>query len=289
MTVGSLSDDDGVGRSRFGRDGSLCRMGDGLRHVAQETTASVANKLEAKLKQTSLVFEPGPSEVLPLVKSQTPPPGSARLFLLWYWVLSFGMTFCFNFPWLPLLLLAKFGNPVFEGYVPTWWVYLQTFVFLFWNVLFFVVSDDYFTYDCVDGLRRLGVPHDRDSVVYRWLIGWWPKEFLSRVWTVTAVWTVGLWAVPCAGILILRPGYIPWSKLTFVLFVTIWASIVGSVLCMLLQVRAAGEGTSSPFFVRTNPYYYQQVIFKLAWRWAGAEDSAGNRLQDPGRQMNSKI
>lgn len=110
------------------------------------------------------------------------------------------MTLVFNLPWLPLLLLARFGPPALmcvaaphethlpplhcpvthpparlalarspqgvrplillsrlfslSGVVPTWWVYFQLLVFCFWNVLFFVVSDDYFTHDCVDGARK---------------------------------------------------------------------------------------------------------------------------------------
>ena len=39
------------------------------------------------------------------------------------------------------------------------------------------------------------------------------------------------------------------------------------------QVRAAGEGTTSPFYVRTNPYCYQQMVFKLAWRLANGDDA----------------
>jgi hypothetical protein len=64
--------------------------------------------------------------------------------------------------------------------------------FVFWNVLgvlgagarthcspFFAVRssrplalDDYCTHDCVDALRRLGVPHNRQSLVYRLACGW---------------------------------------------------------------------------------------------------------------------
>ena len=40
-----------------------------------------------------------------------------------------------------------------------------------------------------DALRRLGVPHDRNSRLYRWACGWWPREFAKRCAVVTAVWT----------------------------------------------------------------------------------------------------
>lgn len=65
--------------------------------------------------------------------------------------------------------------------------------------------------------------------------------------------------LPFLLILLSRPGYMPWSKGQFVLFVTFWASVAGATVCLLLQVRAAGEGTSSPFLVKTNQYCYQQA------------------------------
>ncbi len=74
--------------------------------------------------------------------------------------------------------------------MPVWWVYVQTANFVFWNVLAVTAQDDYFTHDCVDALRRLGVPHNRRSALYRFCCGWWPKDFWHRTAAVTAVWTV---------------------------------------------------------------------------------------------------
>ncbi len=62
------------------------------------------------------------------------------------------------------------------------------------------------------------------------------------------------------------------SKLWFVMWVTVWSSSVGSALAMLVNVRAAGEGTSSPFYVKTNPRLcFQPAAFALAWKWSGVE------------------
>ena len=134
-------------------------------------------------------------------------------------------------------------------------------------------QDDYFTHDCVDALRRLGVPHDRNSWLYRWACGWWPKDFVRRTVYVTAVWT-GLFGLLPPLLFVLTPPYQKehCSKLVFVSWVTVWSSSVGAALCTLVQVRAAGEGTTSPFYVKTNPRLcFQSTAFRWAWAWSGAE------------------
>ncbi len=47
-------------------------------------------------------------------------------------------------------------------------------------------------------------------------------------------------------------------------------------------MRAAGEGTSSPFYVRTNPRLcFQSTIFTLAWRLSGAEEELNVLTRPP--------
>lgn len=134
------------------------------------------------------------------------------------------------------------------------WVYLQTLNFVFWNVLAVVCSDDYCTHDAVDALRRLGVPHNRQSLAYRIACGWWPRDFWNRCLYVTLAWTGLFGGVPLIAFLITPPYHKEQaSKTAFVLFVTLWSSGVGAALSTLVCVRAAGEGTSSPFYVRCEP------------------------------------
>lgn len=139
----------------------------------------------------------------------------------------------------------------------------------------------------------------------------WPKDFLRRTIVLTAAYTArfphsspspcscrihpsspltnlppplsqaAFVTIPFLLILLSRPGALPWSKGQFVLFVCLWASAAGATVCLLLQVRAAGEGTTSPFLVKTHPYCYQQAIFRLAWQWAGA-DSEGHGVTKGG-------
>ena len=126
----------------------------------------------------------------------------------------------------------------------------------------------------MDALRRLGVPHDRQSRVYRLACGWWPRDFWARTVTVTLSWTCAFGGVPLLLFLALPPYHREHaSKVWFVLFVTLWSSAVGAALSTLVCVRAAGEGTSSPFYVRTNGsrVCVQPAVFKLAWRWSGVE------------------
>jgi len=157
--------------------------------------------------------------------------------------------------------------------VPVWWLYVQTANFTFWNVFAVTAQDDYFTHDCVDALRRLGVPHDRHSRLYRWACGWWPRDFIKRTAYVTAVWTALFGLLPLLLFVALPPYHKEHcSKLTFVTWVTVWSSTAGAALCTLVQVRAAGEGTSSPFYVRTHPRVcFQSTVFRMAWTWSGAE------------------
>jgi len=157
--------------------------------------------------------------------------------------------------------------------VPVWWVYVQTANFLFWNVLAVTAQDDYFTHDCVDALRRLGVPHNRHSLLYRLACGWWPRDFAQRTTLVTLTWTACFGGLPLFLFMVTPPYHQEHaSKLWFVMWVTVWSSSVGSVLAMLVNVRAAGEGTSSGFYVRTNPRVcFQTKVFSLAWKWSGVE------------------
>jgi len=137
---------------------------------------------------------------------------------------------------------------------PCSWVYLQTLNFVFWNVLAVVCSDDYCTHDAVDALRRLGVPHNRQSLAYRIACGWWPRDFWNRCLYVTLAWTCLFGGLPLIAFLITPPYHKEQaSKTAFVLFVTLWSSGVGAALSTLVCVRAAGEGTSSPFYVRCEP------------------------------------
>ena len=104
-----------------------------------------------------LMFTPGPTESSPLVVPLLRPgPGTAARFVLLYTLLTWSATFLINLPWLPWLLWADYGLPVFQGTVPVLFVYFQTANFVFWNVLAVTASDDYCTHDCVDALRRLG-------------------------------------------------------------------------------------------------------------------------------------
>ena len=160
--------------------------------------------------------------------------------------------------------------------MPVWWLYMQTANFTFWNVLGVVAQDDYFTHDCVDALRRLGVPHDRNSRLYRLACGWWPHDFPKRCAVVTAVWTALFGCVPLFVFLITPPYHREHcSKLMFVSWVTGWSSSVGAALVTIVQVRAAGEGTSSPFYLKTSvngrDVCFQSTVFKMAWTWSGAE------------------
>lgn len=139
-------------------------------------------------------------------------------------------------------------------------------------------------------LRRRGRPLSAQTLAGMRLRRW-PKDFLTRSVVLTATYTVRFHSstppplllpssaaspaphstplptppqsafvvFPFLMILLSRPGSMPWSKGQFVLFVTFWASVAGSTVCLLLQVRAAGEGTSSPFLVKTNKYCYQQA------------------------------
>ena len=137
--------------------------------------------------------------------------------------------------------------------MPVWWLYMQTANFTFWNVLGVMAQDDYFTHDCVDALRRLGVPHDRHSRLYRLACGWWPHEFAKRCAVVSAVWTLLFGGVPLVLFLVTPPYHRQHcSKSAFVWWVTGWSSSVGAALVTIVQVRAAGEGTSSPFYLKTN-------------------------------------
>jgi hypothetical protein len=160
--------------------------------------------------------------------------------------------------------------------VPVWWLYMQTANFTFWNVLGVMAQDDYFTHDCVDALRRLGVPHDRHSRLYRLACGWWPHEFAKRCAVVSAVWTLLFGGVPLVLFLVTPPYHRQHcSKSAFVWWVTGWSSSVGAALVTIVQVRAAGEGTSSPFYLKTNlngrDVCFQSTVFKIAWTWSGAE------------------
>jgi hypothetical protein len=54
-------------------------------------------------------------------------------------------------------------------------------------------------------------------------------------------------------------------------------------------VRAAGEGTSSPFYVRTHPRLCaQSTIFQLAWRWSGAEGELEALTRPPSTLLASQ-
>jgi len=203
---------------------------------------------------------------------------------------SWVCTFALNLPWLPWLLYLDYGTPIFQcgplaqpnsptthrpprGVVPVWWLYLQTANFTFWNVLAVTAADDYFTHDCVDALRRLGVPHDRRSPAYKAACGWWPRELVPRTVKVTAAATALFGGLPLLLFLATPPYHKEHcSKLGFVAWVTLWSSAVGATLCTLVQVRAAGEGTSSPVFFRTDTRLcFQPMVFRLAWVVSGAE------------------
>ena len=78
------------------------------------------------------------------------------------------------------------------------------------------------------------------------------------------------------------------GKAWFVLFVTLWSSAVGATLSTLVCVRAAGEGTSSPFYVRTNSRVcFQPAVFKLAWRWSGVQDEIAAITRPPSASFSS--
>ena len=167
--------------------------------------------------------------------------------------------------------------------MPVWWLYVQTANFTFWNCFAVMAQDDYFTHDCVDALRRLGVPHDRSSALYRAACGWWPRDFVKRTAYVTAVWTLLFGGLPLVLFLVTPPYHKEHcSKLAFVTWVTVWSSTAGAALGTIVQVRAAGEGTTSPFYVRTNPKLcFQSTVFTLAWRWSGAEDELNALTRPP--------
>ncbi len=122
--------------------------------------------------------------------------------------------------------------------MPVWWLYVQMANFTFWNVFAVTCQDDYFTHDCVDALRRLGVPHDRESKLYRLACGWWPKDFVKRTAYVTIVWTA-LFALAPLVLFILLPPYHKehCTKLAFVTWVVVWSSTAGAVLCTIVQAR----------------------------------------------------
>ena len=227
-----------------------------------------------KRRVDAILFTPTPGESAPLVPPVLRPgPGSAARFVVLYTLLTWGATFALNLPWLPWLLWADYGPPIFSGTVPVWWLYVQTANFVFWNVFAVTAQDDYFSHDCVDLLRRLGVPHNRQSTVYRLACGWWPRDLPTRTAAVSAVWTALFGGVPLLIFLVTPPYHKEHaSKVGFVGWVTLWSSAVGSTLAMLVAVRAAGEGTSSSFYVRTNPRMcFQSAVFRWAYAWSGVE------------------
>jgi hypothetical protein len=135
--------------------------------------------------------------------------------------------------------------------VPVWWLYVQTANFTFWNVFAVTAQDDYFTHDCVDALRRLGVPHDRHSALYRLACGWWPKDFVKRTALVTAAWTLVFGGLPLI-VFFATPPYHKehCSKITFVTWVTVWSSSAGAALCTLVQARAHAAPCCMPRCLR---------------------------------------
>ncbi len=138
-----------------------------------------------------------------------------------------------------------------RGVVPVWWLYVQTANFTFWNVFAVTAQDDYFTHDCVDALRRLGVPHDRHSALYRLACGWWPKDFVKRTALVTAAWTLVFGGLPLV-VFFATPPYHKehCSKITFVTWVTVWSSSAGAALCTLVQARTHAEQCCMPCCLR---------------------------------------
>lgn len=263
-----------------------------LEHLTTRLPAALPRSVSSLMTQHAddNLFTPGPSErdalIPPLLR---PGPGTAARFVLLYTLLTWSATLLLNLPWLPWLLWADYGLPVFSGSVPVLFVYFQTANFVFWNVLAVTASDDYCTHDCVDALRRLGVPHDRHSAIYRLACGWWPKEFWARTVTVTLSWTGVFGGGPLLFFLLSPPYH--WEradKAWFVLFVTLWSSGVGATLSTLVCVRAAGEGTSSPFYVRTNSRVcFQPAVFKLAWRWSGVEEEIVAITRPPSSSFSS--
>jgi hypothetical protein len=143
----------------------------------------------------------------------------------------------------------------------------------------------------VDLLRRLGVPHNRQSAAYRLACGWWPRDLLTRTAAVSAVWTALFGGVPLLIFLVTPPYHkMHASKVAFVGWVTLWSSAVGSTLAMLVAVRAAGEGTSSSFYVRTNPRMcFQSAVFRWAYAWSGVEHEITAITRVSSKQLDNLV
>jgi hypothetical protein len=79
-----------------------------------------------KRRVDAILFTPTPGESAPLVPPVLRPgPGSAARFVVLYTLLTWGATFALNLPWLPWLLWADYGPPIFSGTVPVWWLYVR--------------------------------------------------------------------------------------------------------------------------------------------------------------------